>query len=132
MARTVTEWRGRTDDSMPHRQVRDRISAGQGDKCACCPTAFGPGQRPQCDHIIPLRDGGENRESNMQMLCVECHKAKTKAEATVRTKVNAVRQKHLGIRMPARHRFQSQGFPKAPPQHSATREIVRKSERTEP
>lgn len=31
----------------------------------------------ELDHIIPLWQGGQDVESNCQILCVECHKKKT-------------------------------------------------------
>jgi 5-methylcytosine-specific restriction protein A len=31
----------------------------------------------QCDHIKSLDDGGSNDDSNLQLLCEECHKQKT-------------------------------------------------------
>jgi 5-methylcytosine-specific restriction endonuclease McrA len=82
---------------MPPQSVRDRLSAQQGGRCAICTRPFGPDNRPHCDHIVPLRDGGLNRQSNMQMLCAWCHVEKTAAENTSRAKVNRVRAKHLGI-----------------------------------
>lgn len=97
MARTVREWIGKTDDSMPWKNVRDRISLRSGDACATCRKPFGPTNRARCDHIVPLADEGENRESNLQMLCTECHKAKTSTEAVARAKTRSIRAKHLGL-----------------------------------
>lgn len=126
MARSLPEWIGKTDDSMPSKNVRDRISAAQGDKCKCG-RKFGPGKdRANCDHIIPLADKGENRESNLQMLCTPCHGAKTGREAAVRAKVRSVRAKHLGIDQASPDRrlsFKSAGFPARPPQKNATRRL---------
>lgn len=31
----------------------------------------------EMDHIVPLFKGGSNNDDNLQMLCVECHRAKT-------------------------------------------------------
>jgi 5-methylcytosine-specific restriction endonuclease McrA len=36
------------------------------------------------DHIEPLADGGTPTEENLQLLCPDCHKAKTAAEAAIR------------------------------------------------
>lgn len=36
------------------------------------------------DHVVPLADGGTPTEDNLQLLCADCHKAKTAAEATAR------------------------------------------------
>ncbi|MYA41278.1 MAG: HNH endonuclease [Gemmatimonadetes bacterium] len=38
------------------------------------------GKRLECDHIIPLCDGGKTRLDNLQALCRDCHIAKTRAE----------------------------------------------------
>jgi 5-methylcytosine-specific restriction protein A len=32
------------------------------------------------DHIVPLAKGGEDIESNVQVLCKACHKAKTRED----------------------------------------------------
>lgn len=34
----------------------------------------------EVDHIIPLNHGGEDKISNLQLLCDECHDKKTKSE----------------------------------------------------
>lgn len=39
------------------------------------------------DHVIPLWRGGDDLESNMQVLCIPCHKVKTAAEATERARM---------------------------------------------
>jgi 5-methylcytosine-specific restriction enzyme A len=31
----------------------------------------------ECDHVVSLDDGGTNDDSNLQLLCIECHKNKT-------------------------------------------------------
>lgn len=103
MARSRPEWIGKTDDAMPGKLVRDRISARQNDACTCG-RPFGPGVTANCDHIVPLIDGGENRESNLQMLCNWCHVEKTSAEATSRAKSRRIRAKNLGFG--ATNRFQ--------------------------
>lgn len=96
--RSVEEWQGRTDDSMPPPRVKDRIRDRQGNKCALTGVALGPGVKVQYDHIVPLWLGGSNTESNLQAVTDTAHKAKTKAEATVRAKCNRTRKKHLGIK----------------------------------
>lgn len=35
----------------------------------------------ECDHIVPLWEGGTDDEDNLQLLCRPCHKAKTREEA---------------------------------------------------
>ena len=49
-----------------------------GGACVKC----GARERLQVDHIVALRDGGNDVRSNLQVLCQPCHAAKSKAEAT--------------------------------------------------
>ena len=36
--------------------------------------------RPQVDHIVPLRAGGTDDLTNLQTLCLRCHATKTRQE----------------------------------------------------
>ena len=36
----------------------------------------------ELDHIVPLSQGGPDTEGNSQVLCIDCHKAKSAAEAS--------------------------------------------------
>lgn len=94
MARTVPEWIGRNDDAMPPESVFDRLWAKQDGKDAITGIPFAPGDRPHRDHIVPLIDGGENRESNLQLIAEKTHKLKTAREAMERAKTRAVQHKH--------------------------------------
>lgn len=98
MSRSVSEWIGKTDDSDPTDACKDRILRKQGDKCALTGHAFRPGDKIEFDHIRPLWLDGQNRETNLQAVLGSAHKEKTKAEATVRGKINTIRLKHLGIK----------------------------------
>lgn len=123
MPRKRTEWVGKTDDSMPGELVRDRISKRQGDMCKCG-RAFGPGITANCDHIVPLADEGENRESNLQMLCNWCHVEKTSAEATSRAKSRSIRAKHLGLDQSVTNKYQGAGkLPGNPVHYSKARGV---------
>lgn len=109
--RTVKEWIGKHDDAAIPDGVKRRIVNRQEGCCALSGKPFGPGNKPEFDHKVPLWLGGEHRESNLHAICAEEHKAKTKAEATVRAKVNKVQDKHLGIKGP-KGTIKSAGFPK--------------------
>jgi hypothetical protein len=61
---------------------------------------------------VPLADGGENRERNIQILCAPCSTVKTSGEATERAKVRAKAKTHLGINTPPKRKIVSAGFPK--------------------
>jgi 5-methylcytosine-specific restriction endonuclease McrA len=56
----------------------------------------------QCDHIVAVVNGGENRERNLQTLCGPCHGFKTKADVSEKAKVYAVKAKHLGVKKSSR------------------------------
>jgi len=132
MSRSVPEWIGKTDDTPAPPRVRARVFERCGGRCGQCDRKIRPGEGWTLEHLIALINGGRNAEGNLGVTCDWCLPAKNAADVAEKSKVAAVRQKHLGIIGAQRHRFQSPGFHKAPPQHSATREIVRKSERTEP
>lgn len=134
MARTakLKSWVGRTDESMPGIHVLLRLYAKQNGLCACgCGRTMNfERDKIDCDHISPLRDGGENVEANLQLLLQEHHQVKTIAENIARGRERHHKAKAFtALRKPS---FQSPGFRKAAPQRSATREIVRKSERLTP
>lgn len=98
MARTVTEWIGRTDNSAPSDDCKERIVLRQDRRCALTGREFRPGDAIEFDHITPLWLGGENREKNLQAVIDTAHKRKTSAEAAVRAKVKANTKKHLGLK----------------------------------
>lgn len=94
--RTVPEWIGKNDDAMPTEACKLRILDRQGWICAVSGVRFRDGVKAQFDHVTPIWLGGENRENNLQAITEAAHKAKTKTEATVRSKVNANRIKSVG------------------------------------
>lgn len=97
MSREVPEWIGKTDDTAIPDRVRLRVYEKANGDCAVC----GQGVLScEFDHIIPLILGGANRESNIQLLCVPCHRAKTKRDVKIKAKVARVKKKHIGIKKP--------------------------------
>lgn len=91
MPRTKKEWIGKTDDSKPPQSALLRILRRYDGKCACCGAVIVGTWH--CDHIQPLEDGGENRESNMQPLLPACHARKTGQENKRRAKADRVAAK---------------------------------------
>lgn len=122
MPREVREWIGKRPESMPSTKVLLRLHDKQDGKCAC-----GCGQpldleRPNsidCDHIVPLKDGGENRESNLQLLLKDCHADKTKAENSAR----ATAERHQAKAFTTTKERKPSGFRTPEPQRTATRAI---------
>lgn len=124
MSRAVAEWIARNDDTAIPARVKDRVSMKSMDCCVKCTRKTGNGLKGEFDHIIPLILGGRHAESNLQLLCVECHAGKSRLDVKLKAKVARVRQRNLGIRKP-KQKIKSAGFRKTPPQHSATRPLTR-------
>ncbi|MDR5819843.1 HNH endonuclease signature motif containing protein [Caballeronia sp. LZ043] len=64
----------------------DRIRERDGFKCTHCSVAV---RRGEVDHIIPLKDGGTEDDSNCQLLCTGCHADKTRADMGFKPKYGA-------------------------------------------
>jgi len=64
---------------------RRRIFIRDKYKCQDCGRTCTPGSadnrdRPHCDHIVPLSQGGTDTDDNKQTLCGKCHGKKTRTE----------------------------------------------------
>ncbi|MFF2406728.1 HNH endonuclease [Streptomyces sp. NPDC058092] len=64
--------RGNNAASRLRKRVRDAVSG----TCVMCLGSFLPSQ-VDIDHVVPLARGGEDVDSNVQVLCKRCHKTKT-------------------------------------------------------
>ncbi|MFP3564704.1 HNH endonuclease [Paraburkholderia sp. SIMBA_030] len=67
-------------------KTRQRIAVEQQFTCQRCGLAWFP-WRDQVDHDVPLEQGGSNDDENLNLLCDDCHKAKTAQEASARAGV---------------------------------------------
>lgn len=56
------------------QKIRLRIRERDGYKCRHCSRAVRIGE---VDHIVPIEKGGSEDDSNLQLLCKECHRKKT-------------------------------------------------------
>lgn len=101
MTRSLPEWIGKTDNTATPPRVKVRIYLECEGRCKKC-TRFidGAALVAEYDHVVPIILGGENRETNLQLLCNECHSAKTKLDVKLKAKVSRVRKRHLGIKKP--------------------------------
>ena len=64
--------------------TRRRIMQRDGFACACCGAVR---MDHECDHVVPLEQGGSNDDDNLQLLCSgvgRCHDLKTREEAKQR------------------------------------------------
>jgi 5-methylcytosine-specific restriction endonuclease McrA len=98
MSRSVPEWIGRDDDQRIPDYVKDRVANKAELYCQHCRRQVGGKLRAEFDHETPLILGGQNRESNIQLLCHECHRAKTKLDVKLKAKVARARKRHIGIK----------------------------------
>lgn len=97
--RSITGWKGKTDDASIPPRVRLRIWDRDEGKCqGPCHRKLHPGDTVHYDHKVPLKDGGEHREENLQLLCEGCHIVKTGLEATARAHIDAIKKRHRGIK----------------------------------
>lgn len=120
MARQRPEWIGKSDDAVPTIHVLLRLYALQNGICACgCGMTMNLDRDEiDCDHKVPLRDGGENRESNLQLMFRAHHRVKTAGENIARGKERQHKAKAFTAKRGPKMR--GQGFRKAPPQRRAT------------
>ena len=113
--RKVPEWIGKTADSKPPKSVLDRLFLKQGGRCALSGRKIMAGEVTHADHIVPLKDGGQNREANLQLVLVDAHRAKTADENTARAKERRIRLKHAGLWPKSSRPLRSRGFSKPQP-----------------
>lgn len=126
----LKSWAGKTEESMPGIHVLLRLYSKQDGLCACgCGRTMSfERDKIDCDHIVPLRDGGENVEANLQLMLQEHHRAKTAGENVARGRERQHKAKAFNaLRKP---KWQSAGFQARPKQNTATRKIVHWSERS--
>ena len=110
--RKAEEWIGRTPDSKPPKSVIDRLFLKQMGRCAISGRKIAAGETTHADHIVPLKDGGMNREANLQLVTVDAHREKTADENAARAKERRIRLKHAGLWPRSKTPLRSRGFPK--------------------
>lgn len=99
MPREVPEWIGATPDTAIPARVKYRVFERNKGACAVCGMQIVGRLCPaQCDHVVPLITGGENRESNLQALCAPCHKLKTSSDVEEKSEAYRIKAKHFGIK----------------------------------
>lgn len=90
---------------MTRREFPDKVKAEAflraKDKCERCDASIK--YKPvHYDHDIPDNLGGEPVLSNCSVLCVPCHKEKTKTQDLPRiTKGRRIRKREMGIKKPS-------------------------------
>ncbi|WOC12583.1 HNH endonuclease [Gordonia sp. MP11Mi] len=80
------------------RAIRKQVIARDGNRCVDC-GVHGDDVRLECDHIVPVAEGGTDTLENARMLCTTCHAVKTRAESNRGRARRAAR----GHRPPEKH-----------------------------
>lgn len=78
----VVTYSKKIDTSLPWKNIRD-LESGKVTQCLISKAKFNieGNRRPEIDHIIPVALGGTTLGfENLQLLCCECHKTKTKQD----------------------------------------------------
>lgn len=109
-ARSVKEWIGKTPDSKAPPRVRLRVFDAHGGICHISGRKIRAGDAWELEHVVRLKDGGENRESNLAPALVNFHKEKTADENKQQAKEDRIRKKHLGIWQSKSPKIQSRPF----------------------
>lgn len=95
MTRSVPEWIGKTDDQVPDPRVRLRVLDRFHERCYLCTHKIRAGEYWECDHVVALCNGGENREANLAPACRSCCKPKTAADVVEKSKIATKRKGHV-------------------------------------
>lgn len=98
MSRSLPEWIGKDDDTPIPARVKLRIFDKSGERCCHCARRIFGRLLPRYDHIVALVNGGENRESNLQLLCSECHSEKTRTDIAEKSVIYQKRAKRLKLK----------------------------------
>lgn len=115
MTREVPEWIGKTDDTPIPPRVKLRVFERHGGVCHISGRKIAAGEAWDCDHVLALINGGENREANLAPALKQPHREKTNADVALKSKTARIREKHLGIwpKPQGNSRLQGRPFPRA-------------------
>lgn len=100
MARAVSEWIGKTDDTPVPPRVRMRVWEAWKGKDHTTGLKIPAGQPWALDHIVALINGGENRESNLAPIALDKHREKTARDVAVKSKTARMKAKFVGASRP--------------------------------
>lgn len=109
MPRKTKIWHGRTDDAKAPPRVRLRVFDAHGGVCHICRQPIKASETWHLDHRVALIAGGENAEHNLAPAHAHCNLAKGRRESAEKSKINKIRQKHIGAIKPA-GKLKSRGF----------------------
>jgi 5-methylcytosine-specific restriction endonuclease McrA len=61
------------------QRLRRKVNTQGGSSCTGCGT-WHPAPSIRIDHVVPVGLGGTDEGENVQPLCLDCHRAKTRSE----------------------------------------------------
>lgn len=109
-----------------------RIFLDANGICCNCNVQIRQGESWFVEHVESLAQGGADDDKNARPAHTKCKPAKDATDAASKAKRDRLVTAGWEREQPRRKSFQSAGFTKAPAQHSATRPLIRKSERATP
>lgn len=65
-----------------YQKLRKAVLDRDDHRCVICLRGTDDGVKVEVDHKVRWKDGGEDSMENMETLCVDHHKMKTKEEAS--------------------------------------------------
>lgn len=114
MTRAADEWIATHDDQAIPPRVKLRIWERCAGRCSLSGRKIMPGEKFEYEHRIALCNGGAHREFNIVLALADAHKAKTRDDLAIKSKIARVKAKHLGV-WPKGQRIASRGFDKRRP-----------------
>jgi 5-methylcytosine-specific restriction protein A len=99
MSRAIdTLWVAKNDDQDIPPRVKLRVFLRAGKRCEECTLLIVGKLLPEYDHKVALINGGAHAEVNLQLLCSECHKVKTRADVAEKSTMARKKLKASGIK----------------------------------
>ena len=93
--RSVPEWVGATPDTPIPDRVKLRVWDRKQGRCHKCGRKIGPCEQRTFEHVIALINGGQNRESNLDLTCSWCLPVKNAEDVAIKSDVYQKRRKHI-------------------------------------
>lgn len=138
MSRSLPEWVGKSDDTPIPPRVRLRVFEAHGGVCYLSKRKIAAGEPWDCDHVIALINGGQNRESNLAPALKDKHHEKTAQDVDTKSKTYRMQAKHNGTWPKSETPLRSRGFassrgkPPACPSQDGYREAMNPNQSGEP
>jgi 5-methylcytosine-specific restriction protein A len=98
MSRSTEEWIGKTDDTPIPPRVKLRVFERHNGVCHLSGRKIRAGEPWDCDHVVALINGGQNRENNLAPALRDKHREKTARDVAEKARIASKKAAHLGIK----------------------------------